>query len=210
MGKNLEPKCKQCRRVGEKLFLKGERCVSTKCAMIKRNYPPGFHGQKGRGKMTDYGTQLNEKQKIRKQYVMMEKQFRLTFEKAKKKVGNTGENFLKLLETRLDNVVFRLGFAVSRSQARQMVGHGLFTVNGNKVDIPSYTVNTGDIIRIKTNKKNTAPFREIKERLKKVEVPGWLNLETKEEIAGKVLHEPQTEELMKKFNVHVVVEYYSR
>jgi len=210
MGKNLEPKCKKCRRVGEKLFLKGERCSSTKCAMIKRNYPPGFHGQKGRGKSTDYGMQLNEKQKIRKQYVMMEKQFRLTFDKAKKQVGNTGENFIKLLEKRLDNVVYRLGFAASRSQARQMVGHGLFTVNGSKVDIPSYTVNAGDIIRIKTNKKNIVPFREIKEKLKKVEVPGWLNLDTKEEIAGKVLHEPITDELMKKFNVHVVVEFYSR
>ena len=210
MGKNLEPKCKKCRRVGEKLFLKGERCSSTKCAMIKRNYPPGFHGQKGRTKPTDYGTQLNEKQKIKKQYVMMEKQFRLTFDKARKQVGNTGENFIKLLEKRLDNVVYRLGFAASRSQARQMVSHGLFTVNGNKVDIPSYTVNAGDVVRIKTNKKNITPFREIKEKLKKVEVPGWLNLDTKEEIAGKVLHEPLTDELMKKFNVHVVVEFYSR
>lgn len=210
MGNIHEPKCKKCRRIGEKLFLKGERCTSTKCAMVKRNFPPGFHGQKGKKRSSDYGAQLNEKQKIRNTYNLMEKQFKLTFDNAKKSSGNVGENFISLLETRLDNVIFRAGFASSRPQARQLVGHGLFTLNDKKIDIPSVQVKTGDIIKIKDNKKNSPLFKDLAERLKKYDVPGWLNVETKDVISVKILHKPDLTDIMKNLNVHVVVEYYSR
>lgn len=209
MGRELEPSCKKCRRAGEKLFLKGERCKTPKCAIVKRNYAPGFHGPKSRRRMTDYGSQLNEKQKAKRQYRLLEKQFRLTFEKASKQTGNVGENFIKLLETRLDNTVYRLGLADSRSQARQMVGHGLLTVNGKRVDIPSYQVKTGDVIGIKSNKKNSAIFSNIKEKIKNKEIPGWLNLDA-DTISGKVLHQPDMKELQPNFNVQMIVEYYSR
>lgn len=210
MGNIHEPKCKKCRRIGEKLFLKGERCTSTKCAMVNRNYPPGFHGQKGKKRASDYGAQLNEKQKIRNTYNLMEKQFKLTFDNAKKLSGNVGENFISLLETRLDNVIFRAGFASSRPQARQLVGHGLFTLNDKKIDIPSVQIKTGDVIRIKDNKKNSPLFKDLAERLKKYDVPGWLNVESKDAISVKILHKPDLKDIMKNLNVHVVVEYYSR
>ncbi|MBU4216331.1 30S ribosomal protein S4 [Candidatus Parcubacteria bacterium] len=210
MGNIHEPKCKKCRRIGEKLFLKGERCSSTKCAMVKRNYPPGFHGQKGKKRASDYGAQLNEKQKIRNTYNLMEKQFKLTFDNAKKLSGNVGENFISLLETRLDNVIFRAGFASSRPMARQLVGHGLFTLNDKKIDIPSVQVKTGDVIKIKDNKKNSPLFKDLAERLKKYDVPGWLNVESKDVIAVKILHKPDLKDVMRNLNVHVVVEYYSR
>ena len=138
MGRNLDPKCKQCRRVGEKMFLKGERCSSAKCALTKRNYPPGVHGGKGRTRQTEYGLQLQEKQKAMKEYRLLEKQFRLTFLKAQNKAGNVADNFLSMLETRLDNTVYRLNFAPSRDTARQLITHGHLTVNGKKVAIPSY------------------------------------------------------------------------
>jgi len=210
MGNIHEPKCKKCRRIGEKLFLKGERCSSTKCAMVKRNYPPGFHGQKGKKRASDYGAQLNEKQKIRNTYNLMEKQFKLTFDNAQKLSGNVGENFISLLETRLDNVIFRAGFASSRPQARQLVGHGLFTLNDKKIDIPSVQIKTGDVIKIKDNKKNSPLFKDLAERLKKYDVPGWLNVESKDVISVKILHKPDLKDVMKNLNVHVVVEYYSR
>ena len=140
MGRNIENKCEQCRRSGEKLFLKGDRCYTPKCAIIKRNYAPGFHGPKGRKRLSDYGTQLAEKQKAKKFYGMSEKQFRLTFEKASKKSGDAGKNFLRALEMRLDNTVYRLGWGISRAAARQLVNHGHFTVNGRKTDIASFVV----------------------------------------------------------------------
>ncbi|PLX28133.1 30S ribosomal protein S4 [Candidatus Parcubacteria bacterium] len=209
MAKDLNPKCKRCRRAGEKLFLKGERCNSQKCAIVKRNYPPGVHGSTRRARLTDYGTQLQEKQKAKRQYNLMEKQFRLTFDKAGKKSGNTGENFLKLLETRFDNIVYRLGFATSRPQARQIISHGLLTINGQRVDIPSYIVRQGDEITIKANKKNLKLFKELTDRLKNKEVPGWLNLD-KNKIVAKVLHQPDMKDINPNFNVQVIVEYYSR
>lgn len=209
MAKELSPKCKLCRRAGEKLLLKGERCKTTKCAMVKRNYPPGFHGPKLRRRLSDYGMQLNEKQKAKRQYNMLEKQFKLTFEKAKKKQGNLGENFLKLLESRFDNVVYRLGMADSRSQSRQMIGHGLFTINGKKVNIPSYIVKTGDVIEIKSNKKNAKIFVNLTERLKKHEIPGWLNFDISK-MSGKVLQDPDMKTFKPNFNVQIIVEYYSR
>ncbi len=209
MGRNLEPKCKQCRRAGEKLFLKGDRCNTPKCAMVKRNYPPGFHGPKGRSRQTDYGLQLTEKQKARKAYNLLEKQFKLTFDRASSKKGDVGENLLKLLEMRFDNVVYRLGFSESKIKARQLVNHGHFLVNDKKVNIPSYTVKPGDVISIKEKSKKIKHFKELSEKLKNYQAPGWLNLDQKE-LKGKVLHEPNIKEIQSNINVQMIVEFYSR
>ncbi|MCK5357535.1 MAG: 30S ribosomal protein S4 [Elusimicrobiales bacterium] len=209
MAKDLDAKCKKCRRAGERLFLKGERCNTSKCAIVKRNYPPGCHGAKGKKRLTDYGLQLQEKQKARRQYNLLEKQFCLTFKRAKAKTGNTGENFLSLLEMRLDNVIFRLGLASSRGQARQMVSHGLFTVNGRRVTIPSYTTRTGDVIKIKSNKKDAKIFNNLSEILKKKEIPGWLNMDTKA-LSAKILHKPTMNIIAPTFNIQMIIEYYSR
>ncbi len=212
MGRNLDAKCKQCRRIGEKLFLKGERCDSPKCAMVKRNYPPGFHGQKGKKRQSDYGLQLAEKQKAKKQYNLLEKQFKLTFSKAQKQTGDAGENLLKLLETRLDNVVFRLGIATSRTQARQFVGHGHIRVNDKKVDIPSFQVKQGDVVRVKSSSKKYKYFRELLEKLTKTKnttAPGWLNLEPKE-LSGKVLHQPSLKDINTNINTQMIIEHYSK
>jgi len=208
MGKNLEPQCKQCRRAGEKLFLKGERCLSAKCGLVKRNTIPGIHGPKGRKRLSDYGTQLAEKQKAKKFYNLLEKQFRLTFERAQKKSGDAGKNFLKLLETRLDNTVYRLGLAVSRYESRQIVSHGHITVNGKKVDIASYTVKPGDVISIRKQSVNNRFFKKILER-KNVERPSWLNWDAATK-SGKVLHEPVDTDLPANLNVQVIIEYYSK
>ncbi|MDP3043713.1 MAG: 30S ribosomal protein S4 [bacterium] len=209
MGRNLNPKCKQCRRTGEKLMLKGDRCSSPKCAMVKKNYPPGAHRVKGKPRRTEYSLQLNEKQKAKKIYNLLEKQFKLTFDKAKKQKGDAGENLLKLLEKRLDNVVYRLGFASSRSQARHLVSYGHFTVNGKKVNIPSYQVKTGDIIKIKESSKKKKIFSVLSEKLKKMEIQGWLNLD-REELTAKVLHDPAKENFEMNINTPMIVEFYSR
>lgn len=209
MAKNIDPKCKQCRRIGEKLFLKGDRCNSPSCAMVKRNYPPGFHGPKGRKRQTDYGLQLQEKQKAKKTYSILEKQFKITFEKAKTHKGDTGENLLKLLETRLDNVVFRLGFAPSRGQARQLVNHGHFTVNGKKVDIPSYQVKMGDVVKVKNREKKAKIFKNLSEKLEKYSAPGWLHLDAKD-LSGKILYLPTIKDISTNINAQIIVEYYSR
>ena len=209
MARNIDNKCKQCRRVGEKLFLKGERCFSAKCAMVKRNYAPGFHGPKGRKRLSDYGLQLQEKQKARKLYGLLEKQFRLTFDKASKKSGDAGTNFLKLLEMRLDNVVYRLGLASSRSQARQLVNHGHFTLNGKKAGIPSMIVKPGQVIKVKKTSTKTKFFKNIEEKLKKAEVPSWLSLDAGE-LSAKVLHEPKDSDLPQNINVQMIIEFYSK
>ncbi len=209
MSKYLGPKCKLCRRAGEKLMLKGERCNSPKCAMVKRNYPPGFHGPKGRGKISDYGQQLLEKQKAKRIYNLLEKQFKLTFLKAQKMKGNTGDNLLQLLEMRLDNVIYRLGLAVSRSQARQLVNHGLFAVNNRGVNIPSYMVKEGDVIEVKKNKRNAKIFKNIENKIKPENIPGWLNFDIKK-LSAKVLHKPSREDVKEKINTQMIVEFYSR
>jgi small subunit ribosomal protein S4 len=210
MGKNLQAKCKQCRRAGEKLFLKGDRCSTTKCAMVKRNYPPGFHGpNKMKKRMTNYGTQLNEKQKAKKQYCILEKQFRITFEKAKAKTGNTGDIFVQLLEMRFDNIIYRAGLASSRGQARQLVNHGHFTVNDGKMTIPSYTVRIGDEIKIKSTKANNKFFKNISEKLKNNQTPGWLHLDPKKAIV-KILQAPDMKTTNPNFNVQMIIEFYSR
>lgn len=209
MARNLEPKCKQCRRVGEKLFLKGDRCQSAKCGLTKRNFPPGQHGPKGRGKATEYGLQMREKQMAVKQYRMLEKQFKLTFAKAQKMHGNDGENFVKLLETRLDNAVYRLGLASSRDKARQLVSHGHIMINGKKVNIPSYRVRTGEVIAVREGSKRSKEFNGLAEKLKTVKTPSWLNLEVAK-LQGKVLHEPTAADLNVNFNLQMIVEFYSR
>jgi len=212
MGKNLESKCRQCRRIGEKLFLKGERCNSAKCAMVKRNYPPGFHGPKGRKRQSDFALQLNEKQKARKQYGLLEKQFRLTFERAQNQEGDAGKNFLKLLEMRLDNVVYRIGFAASRVQARQLVNHGHILVNGRRVDIPSFTVKVGDIISIGKSSRNSKHFRDLFEKIKgqkNLDTASWLHFNI-EESSAKVLHEPGLDDVSKNINVQMIIEFYSK
>lgn len=209
MGKNLDNKCKQCRRAGEKLFLKGERCYGPKCAIIKRNYPPGFHGPKGKKRSSDYGLQLAEKQKAKKYYNILEKQFRLIFEKAQKKSGDAGQNFLRALEMRLDNAVYRLGLAPSRVSARQLVSHGHITVNKRKAGIPSMTLKVGDIISVKKASLAKPYFKNIKDRIKKAELPGWLNWEAND-FQAKVLHEPQEKDLNANINVQMIIEYYSK
>ena len=213
MAKNLSPKCKQCRRIGEKLFLKGERCTTPKCGIIRRNYPPGAHGIKAttgrKTRLSNYGLQLKEKQKAKKEYNLLEKQFKLTFDSAKKQTGDIGENFLKLLETRFDNTVYRLGFAVSRGQARELISHEHFLINDKKVNIPSYQVKTGDVISFKEKSKKAKLFTELSEKIKNFNTPGWLNLD-KKQLSGKVLHKPDVKDLKTTINMQVIVEYYSR
>ena len=209
MGRNIDSKCSQCRRSGEKLFLKGERCFTPKCAMIKRNYAPGFHGPKGRKRLSDYGTQLAEKQKAKKFYGLLEKQFRLTLTKASKRTGDAGKNFLRALEMRLDNVVYRLGWASSRAAARQLVNHGHFTVDGRKADIPSFSVKVGQTVRVKKNSTSNVYFKNRQENLKRAERPSWLNFDVKD-LSAKVLHEPKDADLPLNLNIQVIIEYYSK
>jgi small subunit ribosomal protein S4 len=210
MGKKLGPQCKQCRREGKKLFLKGERCFTSKCAMVKRNYPPGAHGiTKRKPRVTEYGLQLREKQKAKRIYGILERQFRNYYRKAIKKVGDTGEILFQFLEQRLDNVVYRLGFAKSRKLARQLVNHGHFLVNGKKVDIPSFELKLGDIVSIKESSLKLAPFKDLSEVLKKQETVAWLSLDPKT-LEGKVLVKPTKEDLAEAFDVKLIVEYYSR
>ena len=209
MAKDLSSKCKKCRRAGEKLFLKGDRCGTPKCAMVKRNYPPGFHGSKGRRRITGYGMQLNEKQKAKRQYNLLEKQFRLTFDKARKKSGDAGENFLQFLEMRIDNAIYRSGLASSRSQARQLVNHGHFTINDKKVTIPSYILKIGDLIAIRKAKKDCKFYKIMLDTLQKKEIPGWMNFD-KNENKVKILHKPGIDMINPNFQVRQIIEYYSK
>lgn len=206
MARYTDANCRLCRREGQKLFLKGDRCYSTKCALEKRNFPPGQHGQ-GRKKISEYGLQLREKQKTKRFYGLQETQFRNLFDKAARKKGITGENLLILLETRLDNVVFRLGFASSRKEARQLVTHGHFTVNGRKVDIPSYQVKAGDIIKVKEKSASSPKFREIKDMT--ITVPSWLTVDV-DKLEGKVISIPLRDEIDTPVAEHLIVELYSK
>ena len=208
MTATLDKQCKLCRRAGKKLMLKGDRCNSTKCAMVSRNYPPGIHGNKRRARKSQYGLQLEEKQKAKQMYGLREKQFRNLFEKAKKK-GDAGTVLLQMLENRLDNTIYKLGLAVSRAQARQMVSHALFLVNNKKVNIPSFQVKTGDIIEIKKNKQQKKIFLDLENKIKKIDLPSWLNFDLLEKKA-KVLHEPKEPDLEKSINREAIVEFYSK
>lgn len=209
MGRNIEPKCKQCRREGEKLYLKGEKCLGPKCPVVRRAFPPGQHGPTSRTRLTPYGVQLREKQKAKRLYGLMERQFSNYFAKAAGRSGDTGVFLKQFLEMRFDNVVYRLGFARSRAQSRQLVGHGLFTVNGKSVNIPSYQLRTGDVVAIKESKAGKGAFKDLKDRLSKVEAPGWLSLDAAA-ATGKIINRPTAEELERSFDAKLIVEFYSR
>lgn len=211
MARYTGPVCKLCRREGEKLFLKGERCLTSNCAVERRSYPPGMHGRQRRfrRRSSEYGLQLREKQKARRIYGVLERQFRRYFREAEKRKGVTGATLLQMLESRLDNVVYRLGFADSRSQARQLVCHGHFEVNGRKTNIPSYVVKAGDVIAVRERSKNRAYFRGIGELLADRLVPNWLKLDI-DELSGEVLAIPAREEIELPLNEQLIVGYYSR
>ncbi len=213
MARYTDPVCRLCRREGEKLYLKGERCYTPKCAIEKHNVPPGMHGAKrARRKPSDFQRQLREKQKVRRIYGLFERQFRRYFRQALKTKGLTGTTLLVLLERRLDNVVYRLGFASSRAQARQLVTHGHFTVNGKKVDIASYAVEPGDVIQVAETSRRLAYFKALMEQgSHRYTIPKWLSVDMAA-LAGRVLAMPTREDIDpdKKINEQLIVEYYSR
>ncbi len=211
MARYTNAVCKLCRREGQKLFLKGDRCLSPKCAIERRAYPPGSHGKKTifRRKVSDFGMQLREKQKARRIYGVMERQFRRYFKEASRRKGLTGVMLLAILESRLDNVVYRLGFADSRSQARQLVLHGHFDVNGHKTDIPSFQVSLGDVITVRENSRGNEYFKERAPQLQGKTVPAWLGMEMAA-MRGSVLGEPTREDVAIPLNEQLIVEYYSR
>lgn len=208
MGRYNGPVCKLCRREGLKLFLKGDRCFTDKCAFERRPYAPGHQGHR-RPKFSDYGIQLREKQKAKRIYGLMEKQFRIYFYKADKMKGKTGENLLKLIERRLDNVVFRLGFAVTRREARQFVRHGHFFVNNRKVDIPSYLVKPGDLISLKEKSRKIERVNEALDSVIRKGIPTWLEL-VREDYQGRVKEIPRREDVTEPVQEQLIVELYSK
>lgn len=201
--------CRQCRREGTKLFLKGDRCYSAKCAVIKRHTPPGQHGQARTRKPSEYGIQLREKQKCRRAYGVLESQFRKYYDMAANMRGVTGENMLCLLERRLDNVAYRLGLGESRPMARQMVQHGHIRVNGKKVDIPSYLIKTGDVITVKERSRDMQNLKAMREQGASKLVPKWLEMDV-ENLTGKVIAMPQRDDIDLTIEEHLIVEFYSR
>ena len=210
MARYTGPKCRLCRREGMKLFLKGERCYTDKCPFERRSYPPGQHGpQQLRTKLSDYGIRLREKQKVKRIYGISEKQMRRYYEMATKMSGQAGHNLLQLLERRLDNVVYRLGFAVSRAQARQYVNHGFFKVNGRNVDIPSYLVKPGDIIELKEKYRNNPQIVESLETVVRKGIPSWLELDA-ENFKGIVKNLPTREDITMPIQESYIIEFYSR
>ncbi len=207
MARYVGPSCRICRREGRKLFLKGTRCDTVKCALMRREYAPGMHPWR-RGKMTDYAVHLREKQKLRRFYGVLERQFRRYFRMAEKEKGNTGENLLRILERRLDNVLVKLGWALSRSQARQMISHGRIRVNGRRVDVSSYIVRPGDRI-LPYNEKTLKAAQASRELVRDREVPAWLEM-SEEPFEGRVLRLPAREEISLPIAERVVVEFASR
>ncbi|PIT88757.1 MAG: 30S ribosomal protein S4 [Candidatus Magasanikbacteria bacterium CG10_big_fil_rev_8_21_14_0_10_36_32] len=208
MSLKTNSKCAQCRRAGEKLMLKGEKCLGPKCPMSKRSYPPGMHGPNQKhAKISNYGKQLREKQKVKRMYGILEKQFSNYVIEASKKVGDTGKHLISSLESRLDNVVYRMGLGKSRISARQIVSHGHIMVNGKKLDVPSARVKVGDVVALREGAKNKKEFQGILEKLAKVEAPVWLGLDAKV-ASAKVLNTPTAENPM--FNAKVIIEFYSR
>lgn len=208
MARYTDASCRLCRKESEKLFLKGERCYTNKCSISKRAYGPGQHGQQKK-KVSEYGIQLREKQKARRFYGILESQFRGYFEMALKRTGITGECLLQILESRLDNVVYRLGLATSRPEARQLVRHGHFTVNGEKVDIPSYIVKPGDIIAVKDKSKSSPKIKAIIEITGSKVIPKWLELDA-ENMNAKVVSLPAREDIDLPIKEHLIVELYSK
>ncbi len=207
MARYTGPSCRLCRREGEKLYLKGDRCYTDKCAIGKRSYAPGQHGT-SRKKLSNYGLQLREKQKAKRFYGLLESQFRKYFEMADRKSGITGENLLSILESRLDNVVYRMGLATSRKEARQLVTHGHFTINGKKVDIPSYLVNVGEVIAVKEKSRASNKFKEVAEGFKG-NAPQWLTVDA-EKLEGKVVALPSRDDIDLPIAENLIVELYSK
>jgi small subunit ribosomal protein S4 len=209
MARYTDPVCRLCRREGVKLFLKGDRCYTDKCAIERRNYPPGQHGQGRRRKVSEYAVQLREKQRLKRMYGLLEKQFRKYFDMAERSKDVTGEALLTLLERRLDNTVFRLGLATSRAQARQLIRHRHFAVNGRRVDIPSYLVNAGDEISVRERSRTKDIFREAVDMAARRGVSEWLQLDP-EKLSGKIVRFPERDELTMPINERLVVELYSK
>jgi small subunit ribosomal protein S4 len=209
LARDTGASCRLCRRENLKLFLKGDRCYSDKCAFERRPYPPGQHGQRRAGKFSDYQLQLREKQKVKRIYGVLEKQFRKFYERAEKQKGITGMNLLLLLESRLDNMVFRMGFASSRNQARQLIKHKHFLVNGRKVDIPSYHVRVGDKVEVKDSSRKMAVILEAMETVVRRGIPSWIELE-KEQFRGTLKALPNREDLTMPIQEQLIVELYSK
>ncbi|HEX7021657.1 MAG TPA: 30S ribosomal protein S4 [Trueperaceae bacterium] len=209
MARYSGPVCKLCRREGTKLYLKGDRCYSAKCGIEKRPYPPGQHGQRRSRKLSDFGIRLREKQKLRRFYGMSEKQFRSLFDEAVRREGSTGQVFLALLESRLDSVVYRLGIASSRAQARQFINQGHIAVNGKRVDVASYQVQAGDSVEVHENARNFAPIRQNIEAGRRRKVSPWLEFDP-EGLKGTYVRQPAREDLVVPVNELQVIEYYSR
>lgn len=208
MARHTESVCRFCRREAIKLFLKGDRCYSDKCSFDRRSYPPGQHGQ-GRPKYTDYGVQLREKQKVRRMYGLLEKQFRNLVHLAEKKKGVTGDNLLFLLETRLDNVVYKMGFASSRSEARQLINHGHFLVNGRKVDVASFETKAGMTVEVREKSRKIAAIEDSVKTVSRRGIPSWLDVDP-ENFRGVVKALPTREELPPTIKEQLIVEFYSR
>ena len=209
MARYIGPVCRLCRREGMKLFLKGERCYTEKCAIEKRNFAPGQHGKTRKSKLAGYGVQLREKQKVKRIYGVLEDQFRLYFEQAERTRGITGETLLQLLERRLDNVAYRLGFATSRPQGRQLVRHGHFTVNGRKVNIPSFSVKPGDVVAIRQSSQKSPAILHALEEVKGRGVPDWLQFDPAA-FSGKVASVPTREQINLPVQEQLIVELYSK
>ncbi len=208
MARNLDPKCRQCRREGEKLFLKAEKCFTDKCSIERRNYAPGQHGQKS-GRLSDYGVQLREKQKIRRMYGILERQFRNSYKLADRQRGITGENLLQLLECRLDTVSYRMGFGGSRSEARQIVRHNAILVNGRRVNIPSYQVKPGDVLEVTEKAKNHLRIKSALEAAEQRTFPEWISMDVKA-MKGTFKAKPERSELPATINESLVIELYSK
>jgi len=209
LARNLDPKCRQCRREGEKLFLKAEKCFTDKCAIEKRNFPPGQHGQRRNQRLSDYGVQLREKQKVRRIYGVLEAQFRSYYAEADRKKGITGENLLQLLECRLDNVAFRMGLGGSRTEARQIVRHNSILVNGKRVNIPSFQVKAGDVVSVAEASKAQLRIKSALEAAAQRGFPEWLEVDVKA-FKGTFKAKPQRDELPATINESLVVELYSK
>ena len=208
MARYTDSVCRLCRREGRKLFLKGERCYTDKCAVVRRAYAPGQHGQ-GRKKTSEYGTQLRAKQMTRRYYGVLEGQFQKYFEMAERRGGVTGENFLRILESRLDNVVYRMGLASSRPEARQLVRHGHFDVNGRRVNIPSFLVSEGDVISLRSKSRESDKFKMIVESAGARPVPMWLDFDSNK-LEAKVVRLPNRDEIDLEVEETLIVEYYSK
>ena len=209
MARNLDAKCRQCRREGEKLFLKGEKCFTDKCAVDRRSYAPGQHGQKSGSRLSDYGKQLREKQKTRRIYGLLEGQFRKTYAEASRSRGVTGERLLQLLETRLDNVTYRMGFGASRTEARQVVRHNAILVNGKRVNIPSFQVRAGDVVEVAGKAKGQLRIKAAAEATESRGIPEWLEVDTKA-LKGTLKALPARADLPSTVNENMIVELYSK